>query len=390
MDIRKELEKVVGNNKGVEQPIIVRCAIWTGLMHHPNNTVTTCPGYEKDKRVVWVVPKDRFQAFLSNKWKPESRKGVIRSLQYAMGVPRDEEQIAEAKTRVGSLEYQDYDPADIDPAVGATIPRDGSGNYWNELAFFHLEVTAAELAPNEGVGLDKAAPGGIVDPAFCEVDCLMSAGKLVSSNARLVQKSTVDPSSQVRVPRGAGEKIYDYRRRIRLEVDGKNDGTGYRIKRGMHDLNSFYSARCAVQDPEIQLDGDVWVEGVRSSLSRGLYEVWTDDLRMGPMLRISRDQVQEAAARYTRYTAAAEQRYATERDHPAGADIASTAISPVKTYIEDWFGDPNFYVGLMQLMMQLASGLDDNGSSNSYEKLYYDAGVTDYDQIYNKYEGVEI
>lgn len=399
MNLKREFENIVENRQGDGRhaPSTVRGVIYTGLMYFDDGSVARCPGYLKDQRVVWVAIKDRWNAYKEGRWRPEAANEVARRLKKTLASSNPELLQQERDIRDPQVTVEWINPSEKvegDLNVGQPIgpkKRPEVTTVWTELAFYELEVMIVELAPNEGVGLDRAAPGGVINPDLCEVELSMNGGKVESTNVRLVRPARIDPISQMRVPIGAGETVGQYRYRI-LNRIGPNPGPnpGSRINVGFNQLESMYTAGCNFYEPELALDGDVWIEGVRSSLTRGIYETWTDDLRMGPMLRVSRQNVQEAASRYLRHTAAGEQRYATERDHPASAEIASTAITPIKVYIDDWFGDPTLYIGLGNFLMQLASGLDDNGDSYSYEKVYYDKGATDYGKLYNAYEGAQI
>lgn len=398
--LSRDLLNLVENRQGDGRAAStdMRAVIWTGLRANPDRSISKCEGYNKIDRTVYVAPKDRFNAFLAGKWRPEQVTPTINRLKETLGVNESEKVKDELELRHKTTDFiqprfigPDLPPEEEHIAKSIGWRSEPKNSLWIELAFFELEVFLVELAPNEGIGLDRAAPGGIVDPLYCELDIpLTTGGRAITTNARLVRRNSIDPSTEVRVPRGGGETHQKYRnKRTHATQEFQEAGLSWRIKRNVQNFQSMYVNKCAIEDPEIQLDGDVWVEGIRSSISRGLYEVWTDDLRMGPMLRISREKVQEAAARYTRMTAAGEQRYSTERDHPASADIASTAISPVKVYIEDWFGDPNFYLGLANYLMELGAGAS-GGNKVDYRKSYYDAGTIDYGKIYNKYEGVEV
>jgi len=391
--IRTELDNMMSNRQGDGRSASssVRMIIWTGLYLDSSKEIKKSKGYDKETRTVMVAPKDRFNAFIQKRWRPEAIDPVITKLKRSLNIEGGKGSEKEILERTPSSFAGVGEPSigPIEAPKNSTTFEAPAIDLWMELAFFDIEVTTVELAPNEGLGLDRAAPGGIVDPRYCEIEVpLTMGGKIMTVNARLVRNGNIDPSNQLRTPRGGGEPLREYRRKRSLATT--INGTNARITQNLQNFNSKYSGSCNSQQSEIQLDGDVWLEGIRTSLTRGIYEVWTDDIRMGPMLRISRQKVQEASARYTRMTAAAQVRYATQRDHPAGGDIASTAISPIKIYIDDWFGDPGLYTGLANFLMQIATSLDNNGNKVDYNKTYYDAGVTDYSKIYNKYDGVKI
>lgn len=399
MILKQEIEAIVGNRVGdsKHQPNTVRCVIWTGLMFDISGAVYNCPGYLKDERAVYVCLKDRFVALRSNRWKPSNLNQVVEQLKKKLGSSKDgiiNKEISKRTSEVSGELKQAKTAIPPDQSVGKITSKDSTidraiSNLWIDLAFFDLEVFKVDLAPNEGIGLDRAAPGGIVSNEFCEVMVTLNSSKFEVSNARLVRSPNIDPITEVRVPTGAGENIIKYRERRRLNIPIADVAGGrVRISRGLKSFNSLYSHYgCPVSDIQISKDGDVWVEGVRSSLSRGLYEVWTDDINMGPMLRISRQKVHESAARYYRDVQAAQQRYAGERDNPLSSMMASTSITPIRVYIEDWFGDPSFYVGLANFLMALSSGLEDK---DKYKKVYYDLGTFDYGRIYNRYDGVTV
>lgn len=160
------------------------------------------------------------------------------------------------------------------------------------------------------------------------------------------------------------------------------------VVRARRFYNSFYGGNCNPQEIEVSLDGDIWFEGLRSSLSNGIYEIWIDDIGAGAMKSLNRRTVFEANARYTKDIDPTEQRFSSTRVHP-GADIfASNAITPIKTYVVDFFSDPNTYVGMINVIMALTRSA--GGSSVEYEEEFIDQGSLDLGALYNKFEGLEI
>lgn len=171
-------------------------------------------------------------------------------------------------------------------------------------------------------------------------------------------------------------------------IDGVKGAYVARIGRTASILSNSYGA-CEQAEPQIQRPGDVWIEGVRTSLSAGIYELWVDDILGGPMESRNRLRVNEAAARYYKDIDPTEQRYASHRVNPLASILPSNAITPVQTYVYDWFGDPNLYIGLLAVIAAILTGIEDD-SINEYNKRYIDQGEFDYNQLYTKYDGVEI
>lgn len=384
--LKQALNSLVENRVGDSRSSArsATCVIWTGLGLDDSNNIYRVPGYNKLTRTVWVALKDRFNAFRDGSWNPSQ---LNREMAYLNNILyKDNKSAVDGELQ----ERSNIDPVvsvdNINDQVGQrSIPRDKIDvPLLRELAFFRLEVQEVELAPMEGLGYDKAAPGGYVDPIFTEVIVnLNQSGNIETKNAHLSMSPRIDRSIQLRVPHGAGVAESLYRNNLfSVRVGGIRE----RIRRTNNSFQEMYSPTCTRSEPQIAKAGDVWFEGVRSSITNGIVEFWVDDIGMGPMQRIGRNVVIQASARYHRDTAAAEQRYATERDNPASAYLASTAITPIPTYIKDWFGDPSLYLGLMNAIIQLSAGFDSLGGNN-YKEKFYDLGAFDFDKIYNKYEG---
>lgn len=174
-----------------------------------------------------------------------------------------------------------------------------------------------------------------------------------------------------------------------VEINRVKDGYVAKIGRTASILSNPYGA-CEVAETQIQRPGDVWLEGVRTSLSAGIYELWVDDILGGPMESRNRFRVSEAAARYYKDIDPTEQRYASHRVNPLASVLPSNAITPVQTYIYDWFGDPNLYIGILGVVAAILTGIEEEGAVEEYNKRYIDQGEFDYNQLYNKVEGVEI
>lgn len=388
--IKRSIDDIVKNKTTDKFPSLVRCEIWTGVMHD-NGSIKQCPGYIKEQRIVYVCLKDRLKAFYENKYNNSLLKSIGYGIEHLIGANEIEfSKDNEKAIRLGesSFELKTLQENDIAKNVKENYaPKD---TLIKELAFFDLEVLQAELSPNEGIGLDRAAPGGIVDPKYCDVivPCDQD-GSLHLRNARLIRKIQIDPILESTVPKGGGEPLHKIVNRRDFGFTKNTLDPKYRIEKARSSINSMYNLGCYIKDPDLSLDGDVWVEGIRSSISNGIYEVWVDDVGLGPMLRTSRQKVEEATARYIRKVQAGQMRYATQRDNPLAAYLPSTAITPIQTYINDWFGDPSLYAGIASFLMQLASGLEDKNNT-SYKKIYYNLGTLDYGRMYDKLNGQQI
>jgi hypothetical protein len=353
--------------------------------------LSPAPGYDKSKRVVWVCLKDRYHAFINNKWNPEQMTSTIRLLAGRLFGNIHSKQEA---TNINSLDEKMEQAIKDRKQEQKSFFTEERMPFWKELAFYSIEVKKVTLAPGEGLGSNFGGASGVIDPGFYEVEVDISQdGEIRPEGVRVLRNPDIDPIYETVVPRGAGQSVQEYRNNLSLSASlyPGSSAKSAQIRRHAQSNANFYNSECLTsKDSQIAWDGDAWYGGLMSSIRRGVYEFWTDDLGMGPMKAASRRQVTEAMARYQRNTASAEQRYATERDNPNANTFASTAITPVKTYIEDWFGDPGFYIGLANFLMQIASGFDDPDDKNEYNKRYFDQGVTDYSRIYNKYEGIDI
>jgi hypothetical protein len=155
-------------------------------------------------------------------------------------------------------------------------------------------------------------------------------------------------------------------------------------------LSSGYEDGCDLHEPETSFDGDCWLEGLRTSIANGIYEVWVDDILGGPMVKRDRLKVYEANARYTKDIDPTEQRFSGKRVHPGADTLPSTAITPIRQYIYDFLGDPHTYAGILAVVLAILRGLGDDSETIEYDTEYVDLGELDYGAIYNKHEGVEI
>jgi len=145
-----------------------------------------------------------------------------------------------------------------------------------------------------------------------------------------------------------------------------------------------YNSGCQSGEDTLYEDGDVWYGGLRSSLANGIYEQWIDNIG-GPMISASRRKVQEAASRYYKDIDPTELRYRDYRVNPQSKTTTSTAITPVKHYIYDWYEDPKLYIGIVAALLSFLKGSP--SSDYDYQYTFIDKGVLDYDKLFRPIQG---
>ena len=393
---------------GTHGPGTVRGVIWDGLMIDRDlKQIVACPGFIKEKQQVYCVEKSKYTAFRKGRWQPETLEATIQSIKEVFGAAAVYPGYASYEWSGGKIvgiprTLAQFEAPEEEDNLSTWIPTElpaGASDHWNlwiELAFFTREV---RLLQYDGDPY-PVRPGMDPNATLVELTIPISGNRISgSASPQFVLHPNIDPITKVMVPKGGGEGVSKKANRrkavgVSIQPNQKGDGTDgqvARIQRINQNVDSLYLGVCTTADPELPFDGDAWYEGIRSSITRGIYQVWTDDIGAGPMVQRSRTAVKEATARYEKAVAAGELRMATERENRAGAHVASTAIMPTRVWIEDWFGDPNFYVGLMTFVMQIIAGFGDGPENKSdYKEIYYDEGTFDYGKIYNKYEGVEV
>ena len=400
--LRNTLLDVVDNRIGDSRSSssTIRCIIYTGLMYdRETSAIIQCPGYLKEQAGVWVCPKTEWTQFSKGEWARDRIEDLIADVKAVVGVSDGDSVLDELRARnspsvVHAIEdlrtSAPIDESDTELGVSKILKKDDQRQLlnpmWEQLAFYDERVVYVELKSGE----ENRIPGKDIRPGTCEVVVRINAsGRIELTGAELMLQPALSRLALNACVKGGG---YDPEDQGNVLVAKRTAGTSNKVKiqRSAQALDSMYASNKPATPFDIALDGDVWHEGVRSSIGHGLFEVWVDNANMGPMLKISRQAVQQAAARYTRNVSAGEMRYATERDHPASAHLASTAVTPVRVYIDDWFGDPNFYIGAINALMTIISGFDDEGSSSNHHEKYVDLGAFDYGRIYNTHEGVSI
>lgn len=377
-------------------PGALRMRIWTGPSVDSQKRIFISKGYYKDTHTVYAVSKVKYQMLMAGNFHFEPE-----TLEYARSIFKQNGMnvFNEIKRRAG---------------IGATEPkrslRDSKRNEFigtssktkqaehpeitrliQLIAFFTHEVTLCTV-DQYSINSLKEEPNASMHEVLAT---MRSDGEIDYKNVSIVYSSTFPRALINRVPTGGGETQDQMGARNvsvfteSVTVPGRGDETVARMKRAAVIHSSLYNKReCPLDSVNYPIDGDFWYGGIRSSISRGVYEVWADDLGGGPLVRRSRNSVYESAARYYKDINPTNQFYNGYRVNPLSTYVPSNAITPVKTYIEDWFGDPNIYAGIISALITLMSSSGD--SKSVYDKRFLNAGTIDMGRIYNKYDGVEI
>jgi hypothetical protein len=265
-----------------------------------------------------------------------------------------------------------------------------------ELTFFLNEVSYCSINPASKLNYRD----GIVLPNIHEiqVDVIDPINRSFDTRSvNIVLKTTANPADIYTVPKGGGisPNEFDYDELgFNFNINTEGIKGGHNLSARISKANEFISKQneydhCFIRDKERPRIGDVWYNGLRSSISNGIYELWADDIGAGPMLRASRTSVQEAAARYKKDINPINQRYATTRVNPMADKFASNSITPVKMYIDNWWEDPQVYAGIIAALFALMRSTGDNRDSFEFSQDFIDAGAFDYDKMYKPLNGTE-
>jgi hypothetical protein len=244
-----------------------------------------------------------------------------------------------------------------------------------------------------------ALKDGYVNPSLHDVVAVVKDQSTLSidtNNVDIILKNNIDRRNVDYVPKGGGRASGRYNPNnlyFKVNRNSSNNRGPFisaRINSAKSMLNNIdQSDNCYIKDRDEPLEGDIWYNGVRSSISNGIYEVWVDDIGGGPMVRASRQAVYEAAARYKKNISPTSERYAGYRTSPMANKVASNAITPVKVYVENWWEDPQLYAGIIAVLFALMQTLDEKQDSFEFSKKFIDAGAFDYDKMYKPMQGMD-
>lgn len=379
--IKQLVDDAIKNHAGVESKTEgkVRMSIWTGpCMDKVTGKVYQSKGYYKDTHSVFAVPKYKFNAFLEDRYylRPDELRETAAKILVS-------NTITEYLNRV--FKPKSVDKPDDKEVVGKPyITNKGQDKKLVRLlTFFNKEVFNCTVIP----GGTSFLPGGVPDPRLHDVEAnVLNDGVIDYRNVSFIHSPYVKRETINVVPRGGGVKLRETQAHSLTFNPGEAQHDSSR-NAGLFTQDQYANPYCFLYDKDVSIDGDLWFEGLKTSLSRGIYEVWTDDIGAGPMLRASRSSVYEAAARYYKDINPTNLRYNGYRVNPAATILSSNAVTPVKTYVEDILGDPTFYAGIFAVLNQLLAGF--NNDSDNVNK-YIDLGSFDYNTLYNNKLGAQI
>jgi hypothetical protein len=371
--------------------------IWTGLgIDRNTGNIFACPTNGKNLKI-YAVKKTAMSQWREGKYQfsYESLVGAYK----IMGLSGTSSFGAKEINMFNqSSEKEGPNPSDSKAEPGTSTRANiiyANKSLIHELAFFLNEVYLCTINPVSKMGLRD----GFVNPVVHEVSATVLDQNTLSLDTKsvdVVYKANVDMTKIEQVPKGGGrssKRRFDPRN-LYFKVnksDNKNSGPtiGARInhaKTFVHQMDE--SDDCHIKERDEPLDGDVWYNGVRTSISNGLYEVWVDDIGGGPMYRASRQTVQEAAARYKKNISPTSERYSGYEVNKMAKHVSSNAITPVKIYVESWWEDPQLYAGIIAVLFTLMQSLDEKQDSFEFSERFIDAGAFDYDKMYRPMEGM--
>lgn len=283
----------------------------------------------------------------------------------------------------------------VPPYISRPTAINANKGLLNELTFFLKEVHLCTINPLTRMALKD----GYVNPSLHDVVAVVKDQSTLSidtNNVDIILKNNIDRRNVDYVPKGGGRASGRYNPNnlyFKVNRNSSNNRGPFisaRINSAKSMLNNIdQSDNCYIKDRDEPLEGDIWYNGVRSSISNGIYEVWVDDMGGGPMVRASRQSVYEAAARYKKNISPTSERYAGYRTSPMANKVASNAITPVKVYVENWWEDPQLYAGIIAVLFALMQTLDEKQDSFEFSKKFIDAGAFDYDKMYKPMQGMD-
>lgn len=381
---------------GSHSPGFVTLRIWDGPCLDNNNNIFQSKGYYKDTHTVYACLKDRYKALISGRYHfPQSDIEVVERLLFK-NTNAYLKEIFNRNTQSKSSTINEQTNKPKDPNIGVVINPGNNDSSTKKnrlvelLVFYFREVIRCSVDSTHGLGLDKLSTGGKIIPEYIEIKAaITSSGYIEAQSVQFIPSQNFPPEVHRAAPLGGGETLSHYRQRsIEASIQTGPLGTASaKIQRTTSNVNDLYRLRCLFNEPHLAKDGDVWIEGVRSSIANRIYQIWLDDIGGGPMLSMSRNYVRNAAARYYWDIDPTEKRYASKRENPLSDTIHSNCITPVQTYIDDWFSDPNLYAGIINVIINLLSGLDKEDNSVKYKEKYLDIGAFDYGKFQQRLEG---
>jgi len=392
--IKKSVKEMARVSKGQ-----IRLGIWGGLGVNKNTgDIFVCPSDGANMKI-YAAKKSALK-----QWRDGTYQFSYEDLVVAMKIMGINATNSSGSTSVNNFNFtkeakSETPSSDRTPQIFSQTNRStiigGNKSLINEVAFFIKEVYLCGINPISRM----AFRDGIVDPRLHEV----SANIVDQSNITfdtisvdIVLKRSVDPKTLNYVPKGGGRAARRFNPGdLSFRISGTGpEGPGSAISARMTNAGNFISNSdqsddCYIKDRDEPLQGDIWYNGIRSSITNGIYQVWVDDIGGGPMVSASRQSVYEAAARYKKNISPTSERYAGYRTNPAANKLASNAITPVKIYVENWWEDPQLYAGIISVLFALMQTLDEKQDSFEFSEKFIDAGAFDYDKMYKPMEGMD-
>jgi hypothetical protein len=415
--LRQSFKNLQDNRVGasLSRPTTIRYSIWTGPLLTNDTTIVQSQGYDKVEHTVYGCSKSAYRLFIRGKYQLDP--AILERLKDKIGNQGQFEALIEKQQRSTQQDYttsagrdglqqSNYEQIIEEIEGREVVGRTDFGKHTPsmliyQLAFAQKEVYKMGVHWSQARGHSFHATHGIVDPLLYEIELEVNSNGVPDHKSVFIVPTNVMPDvSANRVPVGGGVPISDIdKHRISSTIDRPNIGIsskdmgkniGATIKRGSNIYNSFYNGDSLYGSPETIDDGDLWYGGIRTSMARGIYEVWVDDLGIGPIIRRSRQAVKESSARYYKDIDPTEQRFGNHRVNPLASTFASTSVTPVKTYVYDWFDDVQFYAGLVLGLFAFLRGADEDDIDYNYQEKFVDYGVFDYQKFFRPIEGTEI
>lgn len=392
MDSLKQiLQKQVENRPydSTHHPGYITLIIWDGPCIDNMGKIFQSLGYYKDSHTVFCCEKVKYDMLMQDRYTftPAELKAT-EELIYGKSAYSYINEVIKRKgvshgtTVADTIKKENLDITDAE--------FDANKNKLIKLITFYLkEVIRCNVDAVHGLGLDKLSTGGKPLKHLAYVKARINGmGQIDADGVQFVASPYFPPIAHRAVPQGGGEQLSKYASKsVTVSFLNKGNNIQARIGRNYNRYNDLYRIQCLFNEPQIAFDGDIWFEGVRSSITNGIHEVWVDNLGGGPMLSASRRFVRHAAAKYHWDIDPTEITYGNSRVNPLSDMTHSNCITPVQTYITDWFGDPNLYAGILNVVIALLSGINGDDNIVKYSKEVIDLGVFDYEKLYRRLEG---
>jgi len=396
----EEIKNTIKNTEGVTSSFIgwKNMRIWTGpLYNYEMGKVRISKGYNQTTHTCYATDKKLYQMFVSGQWTPQpmelelARKAIFTSPEAREALNKRVTDARQARVKAGEKIGQNNDENKVKTEEGLV----------NLIAYSmsHVYNISVSLEFLKGKNIDILMSGGVVDPSLFEIAVQTDPeGKINPRNAQIVPNDMLPREFLSQVPWSAGVALADTvgsePQLGMADSSASSDPIFHKSSitkrfRALRNRRTSANDNCTINSGFVVKPGDAWYGGIRTTLN-GYMEVWVDDMRKGALIKDSRGSF-NSSSRIHRYNIDpfSQLKYGTKQfNYLGGTQMGSNAINDAPVFIEDFFGDPGLWIGIVQALVQLMAATEDDNFDYTTDLI--DLGSIDLEKFFRPLEGAEV